>query len=292
LLLGDAAGADAALAACVRLAAEQPYRYVVFQARFFEAARAACRGDLVATERLLAEARALGRDRTAYAELQCDAHLLWTKMQRGEREQLVPLSATLLPRIAATWRGAERVASAAMALLAVGAGEGDEARRLLAEVEGAGFATLERDEHFLLAAASTTDVVYRLGDTRRAASLYAVVSPYAHLFGCHDLLRTFSGSVSAVLGELCLALGRVDEAIARYESALAIEAKAGARASQVSSQVMLARALRTRAARGDARRATDLLRQVAATAPSLGIDWSARFGFDPETLAEHPSAPL
>ncbi|HEY8119969.1 MAG TPA: hypothetical protein VII78_01525, partial [Myxococcota bacterium] len=288
LLRGEPANADAALAACVRLAAEQPYRYVVFQARYFEAARVACSGDLPRAERLLAEARELGRDRTAYAQLQCDAHLLWIKLARGERAALGELSGVLLPRIAATWKGAELVANAAMALLAVDDGRADEARRLLAHVEGAGFATLERDEHFLLASACLSDVIYRLGDSRRAASLHATLAPYAHLLAFHDLLRAFAGSVASSLGELCLTLGRSEEAIARCEAGIALEGRAGARAAQLSSEIVLARALRMRGARGDARRAAELLRGVAARAPDLGVDWAKRFGFDPGTLEELP----
>ncbi len=61
LLCGNAAGADRALAECVRLADALRYRFVLFQARFFEGARAACSGDLDAAERIFREAMEWGR---------------------------------------------------------------------------------------------------------------------------------------------------------------------------------------------------------------------------------------
>ena len=54
LLCGNAAGADRALAECVRLADALRYRFVLFQARFFEGARAACAGDLDEAARIFA----------------------------------------------------------------------------------------------------------------------------------------------------------------------------------------------------------------------------------------------
>jgi hypothetical protein len=217
---------------------------------------------------------------------------LWTKLQRGERAGLLPLADALLPRIAGTWRGAERAARCAMALLAFDARREDEARRLLAEVEGAGFDALERDEHFLFTCATAADVIHRLGDRRRAESLARVLAPYAHLLAFHDLLRTFAGSVATVIGELLLTLGRTDEAIARFEAGLALEGRAGARAAELSTRVRLARALDARGARGDSRRGAELLRAVAAEAPRLGIDCRVRFGVDAQALAERPALRL
>jgi len=52
LLRGNAGGADRSLAECVRLANALRYRFVLFQARFFEGARLACSGDLDGAARI------------------------------------------------------------------------------------------------------------------------------------------------------------------------------------------------------------------------------------------------
>jgi tetratricopeptide (TPR) repeat protein len=173
-----------------------------------------------------------------------------------------------------------------LALIACMQGRRDDARRALDEIALGGLASLERDEHFLLTTAVLSDVITELGDRARAAELYALLLPYAHLLSLHDLLRTFAGSVSGELGELALALGRCDEAVAHYEEALRRESAAGARAAVVSSRVGLARALNRRGAMGDGRRADALLREAAREAEALGIDWAARFDLERETFRD------
>jgi hypothetical protein len=214
-----------------------------------------------------------------------DAHMLWLRFQRGDRTELTG-SATLLEGISRYWKGAENLACSALALIARIQGRDDEARRLLAEVAKHGFAALERDEHFLLTAAVLSDVIVALEDRERAAELYHLLLPYAHLLAFHDLLRAFAGSVSGELGELALALGRLDAAAAHYEAALAHEHAAGARAAEISSRVGLARVLRARGGPGDEKRAVALLREAADASAALGVRWGERFGFDPETLVE------
>jgi DNA-binding winged helix-turn-helix (wHTH) protein/tetratricopeptide (TPR) repeat protein len=285
LLCGNADGADRALAECVRLASILRYRFVLFQARYFEGARAACSGDLDAAERIFIDAVERGRDRVPFAQMIYDAHMLWLRFQRGDRTGLTG-SATLLEGISRYWKGAENLARSALALIARIQGRDDEARRLLAEIAKHGFAALERDEHFLLTAAVLSDVIFELEDRERAAELYDVLLPYGHLLAFHDLLRAFAGSVSGELGELTLTLGRLDAAAAHYEAALAHERAAGARAAAISSRVGLAQVLRRRGGPGDEQRAVALLREAADASAALGVRWGERFGFDPETLLE------
>jgi tetratricopeptide (TPR) repeat protein len=276
LLRGDAAGADRALGECRRLADALRYRFVLFQARFFEGARASCAGDLDGAERIFAEALELGRGRVPYAQVTYDAHVLWLRFQRGERKEL-GASLPVLEGLAQQWKGAENVARATIALVALDEGREDDARRLLDEIARPGLAALERDEHFLLTTAIVSDLILWLGDRTRAAELYGALLPYAHLFAFHDLLRTFAGSVSGELGELAHALGRLDDSVAHYEAALAHERRVGARAAAVSSQFGLARALRARGGPGDAERAGALLAEAEASAALLGIAWRDRF---------------
>jgi hypothetical protein len=276
LLCANPAGADRALAECKRLADLLRYRYVLFQARFFEGARAACSGDLDGAERILAEALELGRERVPYAQVLHDAHALWMRFQRGERRGL-GASVALLEGLSRQWKGAENITRATLALVALDEGRDGDARRLLDEIAKPGLASLERDEHFLLTTAILSDLILWVGDRARAAELYEALLPYAHLFAFHDLLRTFAGSVSGELGELALVLGRHDEGVAHYEAALARERSVGARAAAISSQFGLARVLHARGAAGDGERARALLAEAEAAAGLLGIRWRDRF---------------
>ena len=92
----------------VRLAEALRYRYLLFQARFFEGARAACAGDLDGAERLFADALELGQGRVPYAQVLYDAHALWMRLQRGERKGL-GASLALLEGLSQQWKGAENI---------------------------------------------------------------------------------------------------------------------------------------------------------------------------------------
>jgi DNA-binding winged helix-turn-helix (wHTH) protein/tetratricopeptide (TPR) repeat protein len=281
LMCGDAAGADRALAECVRLAGVLRHRYVLFQARFFEGARVACSGDLDGADRIFADALELGRDRVPYAQVISDAHALWMRFQRGQREGLGE-GVAMLERLSRYWKGAENITRATLALVALDEGRAAEARRLLDEIAKPDLKSLERDEHFLLTSAVLADVILWLDDRARAEELYEMLLPYAHLLAFHDLLRTFAGSVSGVLGELALVLGRLDDGVAHYEAALAHERRVGARAAEVSSGFGLARVLRARGGPGDRARAGRVEAEAAAAAEPLGIRWRDRFrGLNP-----------
>jgi DNA-binding winged helix-turn-helix (wHTH) protein len=283
LLHGDAAGADRALAACERLADAVRYRYVQFQARFFAGARLACSGDLDGAERIYAEALEMGRDRVPYAQVLYDANALWMSFQRGDRTHRGGGEA-LLHGLEKYWKGSETVARAALALIARDAGRSDAAQSILDAIAAPGLAALERNEHFLLTTAILSDVILGASDRARAAELYEVLLPYRHLLALHDLLRTFAGSVSSILGELCLVTQRWDAGVAHYEDGIAREERFGARTSAISSKVGLVRVLRGRAGPGDDARAAALLDEVAAESAALGVDWRRRFGF-PEAAA-------
>jgi tetratricopeptide (TPR) repeat protein len=276
LLCGNPAAADRALAESKRIAEALRYRFVLFQVRFFEGARAACVGDLDAAERIFADALELGRDRVAYAQVTCEAHALWMRFQRGERKGL-GASVALLEGLSLRWKGAENITRATLALVALDEDRHDDARRLLDEIARPGLAALERDEHFLLTSAILSDLILWLDDRARAAELYEMLLPYGHLLAFHDLLRTFAGSVAGELGELALVLGRHDDGVAHYEAALAQERSVGARAAAVSSQFGHARVLPARGGPGDEARASALLAEAGAAAEPLGIRWRDRF---------------
>ena len=287
LLCGDAAGADRALAECVRLADALRYRFVLFQARFFEGARAACSGDLDAAERIFAEALERGRGRVP---LRRRSSTTRTRSGCASSAAIAPrlgASAALLEGISRYWKGGETVARAALALIARIEGRDDDARRILEEISERGLASLERDEHFLLTAAILSDVILELDDRERAAELYDVLLPYAPPARLPRPAAHLRGQ----------RVGRARRArpgarpLRRRRRALRGGARARARASaraprrsraRWASRASCARARR----RGDARRADALLARGGEPTPAaLGIRWRERFRFDPRSLA-------
>ena len=143
-------GADRALAECVRLAGALRYRFVLFQARFFEGARAACSGDLDGAERIFADALELGRDRVPYAQVISDAHSLWMRFQRGDREGLgegvALLEGSVAPLAGEPEHHACHARARSRSTKAAATTRAACSRRSRSPISK----SLERDEHFLL----------------------------------------------------------------------------------------------------------------------------------------------
>jgi len=124
-----------------------------------------------------------------------------------------------------------------------------------------------------------------LGDVSVASGLYDLVLPFS------DPLLTYAGLVvtgaaDRALGQLATVLGRYDEAEERYEAALVLEGKFGARALVPRTQYWYARMLAERDETGDRTRARALLDQCVTTTAELGmaiLERQAR-----ELLADQP----
>lgn len=79
------------------------------------------------------------------------------------------------------------------------------------------------------------------------------------------------GPVAHYLALLARTLGRLDEAAAHFEDALASTARAGAPPFLARTQYEYALLLRARGAPGDAERAASLLAEARATAAAIGM---------------------
>jgi DNA-binding CsgD family transcriptional regulator len=79
------------------------------------------------------------------------------------------------------------------------------------------------------------------------------------------------GSLDALLGRLVAVQGEWDEAVARFEAALAADSRTGARPAAVNDRVGLAGALLDRGRAADLPRARDLARAALAEAHRLGM---------------------
>ena len=109
-----------------------------------------------------------------------------------------------------------------------------------------------------------------LGDRERAALLYESLAPYAERCVVDAPVAACSGSVERYLGQLAATLGRLDDAAAHFEAAIAVNDGIRAWPLVAHTRHDFASMLLARRQPGDREQALELLGQVLATAEELG----------------------
>jgi tetratricopeptide (TPR) repeat protein len=156
-----------------------------------------------------------------------------------------------------------------LAWLLAETGKSDEAREILDSFVTDGFHGLPLDGIWLGAVAYLAEAAAVLGDPTHAAALHERLEPYADRNVAIGWASTCAGSASRHLGLLADLLGRRDEAIARLETALAMNERMRARPWVVHTQVALARVLAQ--APADRERAAELFDAALAEARAVGM---------------------
>ena len=118
-------------------------------------------------------------------------------------------------------------------------------------------------------ARSMVVLVEEFGDVETATRSAALIAATPFDIGGSGIYCC--GSSASDLGRLAVVLGRLDEAVERFEEAMAIDARVGARPAAVLDGVQLAAALVARDGPGDPARALGLARAAAAEARRLGM---------------------
>jgi tetratricopeptide (TPR) repeat protein len=186
----------------------------------------------------LAEARGL-RDEAAACI--ADAERLGSEAESENATQLVSafhafVAATenrledmlgLLPELG-DLPGSPTWVSIANAYAQAGAGNLDEARRILDSVGLAGLQALPVDSEWLPATVQAARAVSWLGGHPLAAWLYAELLPHRMRWSVEGIGAYTHGSVERFLGLLASVLGRADDARRHFAAALEANAKAGA----------------------------------------------------------------
>ena len=264
-MLDDLPGADVELAAAERDAAEVRFGYHRWRLVLTRAMRAMMTGDHVRAEACANEALAVARATVAtQAALQWAGQILVLRRMQGRLDEVAGMadaSVTQYPT-ASVWRSAVLVIRTECGDLAA-------ARALLDQLAANDFADVPRDFGWLPSLAGIADACGLLGDARRAATLYALLLPYARFNVA--LAHSFWGPVVRLLGVLALTRGDTDAAIAHFEDALARCVRLGAAAEEVRSAEGLARALLARDAGGDRARAADLVENARVRGAALGL---------------------
>lgn len=265
LELGDAEGADRELAKA-RVAADASRLPVArWRVAVTRTMRVALDGRLADAETLAAEALALGQ-RSVFAR---DAAAFHAGMMFGIRRAQGRLGHTLEMLEAAAFNDERPVWRAGLAIAYAEMGRLADAHRVLRDVARGGFAVVPRDWSRTSMLTFLADAVAIVGDASLAAELEAILAREAK-----PVVVTagiYVGASARPLGRLALVQGRVDDAVARLEAAVALEARLGARVAHTWALADLAHALQVRGGPDDAERAAALVVEARAAAVRLGI---------------------
>jgi tetratricopeptide (TPR) repeat protein len=223
-------------------------------------------------KRLAAEARDAAWINELSSTLVYRCQVQAARLEQGRNTQIADLLVAFLSS-APRWLQYHR-AIRANALAELG-GRSDEAHRDLAAFDALALQPRGWSWPFTLRRLAEASAL--LEDTARAAALVPLIEPYAgQLFVAYNG-QVIEGSADRARAQCLATLGRLDEAIACYESGLALEESFGAPALAARTRHWLARALATRGAAGDGPRA----RAEAEAARD------AATGFGMALLAEH-----
>jgi tetratricopeptide (TPR) repeat protein len=237
--LGDWVGAEIELAVHARLADELRDPLHLWYVPLFAAARALLQGRLHDAEQSAAEAFAVGRGTQAQNAAQLYAVQLFALRAEQGRLEEVEQSLEEFGRrypAAPVWR-----AAAAFALAVVG--RIDDARRSFDAMTAGGIGDIPRDGEWLATISLLARTGARIGDTRRAGELCALLEPYAEQAVIVGRGAICLGPVSRFAGLAAAAAGRRDAAVAHLEHALAMARRWGAEPIVAGIELELAEVL-------------------------------------------------
>lgn len=267
LELDDLAGADIAIEALERTAAESPDPRAGAYLPLQRSRRAALDGRLAEAEQFNVEAAGIGaslEDRMLQllgaAQL---AMLRWTQGRIGEVEDVVRRFADAAPGIVG-WR-------AALARIYCDLGRDEEARRELERLDELGFANLPRYNGWMNMMGLLAEVCGHLQDRERAIALYELLLPFERrnvvVAQC-----SFDGPVSRYLGIMATTAQNWEAAERHFEFARSASKRINAQPFVALVALDEARMLAARGRGDDRPRAIRLLTEAEAIAGELGLD--------------------
>jgi tetratricopeptide (TPR) repeat protein len=164
---------------------------------------------------------------------------------------------------------------AGLALALIEADRPEEGRAEFERLAVGDFRDLPRDFVLTTCLAVLSMVCFHLHDRGRARPLYELLLPWAG--GNVRVTRLgigCAGSVQHYLGLLCATLGQWDEAVSRFEAAVAFNRRLASPVLVVNSRFQLGHALSARSGVGDAERARIELAEATDVASALGVHLS------------------
>jgi class 3 adenylate cyclase len=146
----------------------------------------------------------------------------------------------------------------------------DEARTEFERLAREEFVQLPRDWNWLASMFVLAEICVDLGEAEHAEILYRLLAPYSTRNAVLGWYHTY-GSVAFALGRLAALLGRLDEAEAHFETALAANARIRAVPPLAHTETELAKLLLSRDEGEDVERAHALIASARRTADALNL---------------------
>ncbi|MGH7821805.1 MAG: hypothetical protein ACREQ9_18740, partial [Candidatus Binatia bacterium] len=267
LELGDVEAVDRDFEEVRRLAEKTRQPYYRWWSLSLEVMRALSCGRLDTAERLATETLAVGQEVQAGDAV--PGYGVQMATLRREQGRLAEVEESLAAFIAeypgiAAWR-------CALAYSYAEVGGAAAARSELERLAVEDFRDIPRDQQWLTAIALIGEVAAFLGDARRAGLCYELLLPYRDRNIVLGSATAFYGSVAHFLGVLAAFLSKPADAARHFETALAMNARMGARPFFARTQFEYARMLLASGRAGDPEKARVLLEEARATARRLGI---------------------
>ena len=265
LELGEIAQADEEIAAHAALAEQLRDPGHRWYAAVWRATRAQFEGRFDDAERLAGEALELGSRLFETEAAQCHTvQMFFSLNDRGraaELEQMIQHWGEEITSVPG-WH-------AAAAMLYSELDRPADARRELDAIAGDGFRGLPRDNTWLPALACAAEATAFLGDAARAEQLYELLLPYdtRNVVAVEGWICL--GSAERLLGLLAAVMRRWQESETRFEQALKLNKRMGARPWLARTQLQYAEMLLRREDKSG--RAAALLEAAGATARELGM---------------------
>jgi tetratricopeptide (TPR) repeat protein len=263
----DRVALDASFAAFDQLAQasrEPVWRWTAASAR---AGLALVEGRMAEAESLATQALALGRAvETRLPRLRFAQQIVAIRGWQARLSEIGPLleNSVAQASVVPAWR-------CALADYYCVSGRETEARRELAALAVDDFSALPRDANWLIGMALLADLCGRLRDAGRAATLYALLRPYAGRIAVAGPLTVLAGSIDARLGVLATTLERFAEAEAHFEQALALAERMRALPWRGLIRFQQAELYVARAGLGDRERALENLDESEVIAETVGM---------------------
>jgi len=264
--LGDLATARADLEAMTALADQLRQPAQQWLVAVLSGLLALLEGRLDEAEQLVTETRSLGALAHSWsASVYHGLQLYVLRFEQGrvkEVEELVRRTAADNPTYP-IWR-----CVLAHLLSVIGATDG--ARTEFDTLSANDFSGIPFDEEWEVSLCLLAETAARLGEDKRAATLYELLLPYADRVAT-SYPEVSVGPISRYLGLLASTIGRYDDAVECFERALDLGAKIGARPWLALAQDDYGYLLFGRAQPGDAERAQDLRDRARAAHTELGM---------------------
>jgi DNA-binding winged helix-turn-helix (wHTH) protein len=265
LTRGDAEGARSQRALAATLAGPSPHLARAWHFAVYDAGIATLEGRFAEAELGIEEAARMGRRiEHPYARGVQRCHVVVLARERGDDAQVATILQTTLPIRQGPTQWVQLVAARALVAL----DRRDEADLLYEDLAAPGFDAIPRNIRWIDTIVEAANLCADLGDADRVASLRELLLPVAGLHGVLPMAICYGGPISRCLARLAETLGETDEALQRYDEALAACIDVGARPMlarvQVESGALLMR-------RGEKRRGRSRIAEGVALADALGM---------------------